>query len=480
MEITQSKIEELAPNASAAKNGRALVSKNKFSDLKISAEKNLIWGECAGSGKNPYYCSADYINVNNPVFRCNCPSRQFPCKHAVGLLYAYEKDKTAFMEADIPADILEKRGKIEKRQEKKAQEKKSVKEKADQPKKINKAAFIKKVDVQLAGIEIAQKILKNIVETGLSAIDAKVKKTLVQQIKELGNYYIGGIQTAFNNLLLELSIVKNEEYTKVIDQVNYLFAVLKKSTDYLNKRKENPEETPELDSAIEEQVGHVWKLVELMQYGLYEENGELLQLSFNSYNNAARKEYCDDGFWINMKSGRFYKTTNYRPYKAAKYIKEANSTFDLLQVKELYVYPGDHNPRVRWENEAVSSRKIKSSDLARVRSFAATDYAMALKAIKNTIKNPLMDKHPVLLLSLHKAYQNNDNLVIEDKQGNKLTLKDIAEQGVSSSTNLKALLPACAEGYALLVMINNDVQSGLLSAQAMSLITSEKIVRLLY
>jgi hypothetical protein len=75
---------------------------------------------------------------------------------------------------------------------------------------------------------------------------------------------------------------------------------------------------------------------------------------------------------------------------------------------------------------------------------------------------------------------NGDNLVVEDKQGNKLTLKDIAEQNVSSATNLKAILPSAPEGFVLTVMMNNDVQTGLLSAQPMSLITPEKIIRLLY
>ena len=276
IEVTQQKIEELAPNAEAAKKGRELVKKNKFSNLKINAEKNLIWGECAGSGKNPYYCSADYVDPNNPVFRCNCPSRQFPCKHSVGLLYCFEANAGQFTEGEVPEDILSKREKIEKKQEKKAQEKESIKEKAEKPKKVNKAAFTKKVDAQLTGIETSQKLLRDMVNTGLSSVDAKMRATLKTQIKDLGNYYIGGIQTAFNNLLLSIEEVKNEEYTVVVDNLNYLSALLKKATDYLKARKEDPEGTPELSSAIEEQIGYVWKLVELMQYGQYEENASLL------------------------------------------------------------------------------------------------------------------------------------------------------------------------------------------------------------
>jgi hypothetical protein len=480
MEITQKKIEELAPNADAAKNGRDLVAKGKFSNLHISPDGNLIWGECAGSGKSPYYCSADYIEANNPVFRCNCPSRQFPCKHAIGLLYAYEKTGKNFTQADVPEDIAQKREKIGKRQEKKTQEVEAIKETAATPKKTNKSAFIKKADAQLSGIELAGKLLQEIVQVGLSSLDAKMVKTLQGQVKELGNYYINGIQTAFNDFFLELDGVEGEEYTVVIDRINYISALLKKATDYLNKRKEDPEAPPELDSAIEEQIGYIWKLTELMQYGLYEENAVLLQLSFNSFDDQARKEFVDEGIWVNLKSGRIYKTKNYRPYRAAKYIKEDNSRFEALQLKEMFVYPGDRNPRVRWEAEAVAERAVTGVDLQKVYDFAADNYPEIIKSVKNTMKNPLMDKHPVVLIKVNKAFMNGDNLVVEDALGNKLTLRDLPEQGVASAVNLQAFLPANPENTALSVMMNNDVQTGLLSAQPMCLVTPRKIIRLLY
>lgn len=477
MEINSKKIEELAPNAAAAKNGRDLVSKNKFANLHISENKDLIWGECAGSGKNPYHCSADYIDENNPIFRCSCPSRQFPCKHCLGLLYAYEKNP-AFISAEIPEDILSKRDKIEKKQEKKTQEKESIKEKAEKPKKVNKAAIIKKIDQQLTGIEVAEKLLRNITQMGLSSIDAKEQKTLQAQIKELGNYYITGIQTAFNNLLLELNAVEDDQYTRTIDEINFISSLLKKSTSYLNEKKESPEMDPELNSAIEEQIGHIWKLTELMQYGLWEENAELIQLSFYSYNNVARKEYVDEGNWLNLKNGRIYKTKNYRPYRASKYIKEDNSTFDILKLDELYIYPGDTNPRARWE--ASASREMSKDDLNKIHSFASTNYAELIKATKTTIKNPLMDKNPVALLQLHKVYVNGLSLVVEDLQETKLTLSDISGKEAYTSHNLKSILPANPIGLTLLIMLNNDVETGLFSAQPLSLITPEKIIRLLY
>ena len=135
MNINQSDIVSLAPNASANSNGLSLFNKGKFSVPHISPEKNLIWAECAGSGKNPYYCSADYVDDSNPVFRCSCPSRQFPCKHAIGLLYFYANKPESFTESAVPEDIESKRGKIEKRTEKKKADTAAAKT-ASKPKKL--------------------------------------------------------------------------------------------------------------------------------------------------------------------------------------------------------------------------------------------------------------------------------------------------------------------------------------------------------
>lgn len=322
--------------------------------------------------------------------------------------------------------------------------------------------------------------MRDIVSTGLSSIDAKLRATLRTQIKELGNYYIGGIQTAFNNLLLSLEEVEEEEYTEVVNNLNYLSALLKKASEYLKARKEDPEGLPELSSAIEEQIGYVWKLVELMQYGLYEENASLVQLSFNSYDNEARKEYVDEGLWLNLTTGKIFKTMNYRPYKAAKYIKEENTMFGVLQLKDLYIYPGDTNPRIRWEADSITERPLQKTDLTTIKQWASTQFADTIKSVKNTIKNPLMDKHPVVLLALHKAYRVGEDLVVEDANGFAITLKDIGEGAVSPTGNLKAFLPSNAEGLTLTAMMHNDVASGLLSAQPMSLITPDKIIRLLY
>src|SRR5215211_3539023 len=124
-------VDSAAPNAEASKNGRGLVLKNKFVEFHQSEDETILFGACQGSGKEPYACSCDFAQPDKPTHRCSCPSRQFPCKHCIGLMFAYVQKKSSFKSADIPPDLAEKREKLATRAEKKQEE-------ATKPKTVNK------------------------------------------------------------------------------------------------------------------------------------------------------------------------------------------------------------------------------------------------------------------------------------------------------------------------------------------------------
>lgn len=73
----------LAPDASAAKAGRDLGTARRWSETGAAADPPAVWGLCQGSGSTPYQTCVD---LTEPAYRCSCPSRKFPCKHAIGLL----------------------------------------------------------------------------------------------------------------------------------------------------------------------------------------------------------------------------------------------------------------------------------------------------------------------------------------------------------------------------------------------------------
>ena len=50
----------------------------------------LLWGECQGSGRTPYRVTVD---TGGRRYQCSCPSRKFPCKHALGLLFLWAEHR---------------------------------------------------------------------------------------------------------------------------------------------------------------------------------------------------------------------------------------------------------------------------------------------------------------------------------------------------------------------------------------------------
>jgi hypothetical protein len=94
---TTEQILALAPDAGAAKAGKDLAVARKWLTLGHDAE--VAWGTCQGSGVAPYQTG---IDLTGPGFRCSCPSRKFPCKHALGLFLLLANAPQSFTETARP------------------------------------------------------------------------------------------------------------------------------------------------------------------------------------------------------------------------------------------------------------------------------------------------------------------------------------------------------------------------------------------
>ena len=474
IKLTEEFVNQAAPNQNAIMNGCGLVRKKSFIKLNISSDETVIFGECKGSGASNYQTSVDFANPENPVYRCSCPSRQFPCKHALGLMYAFVGGNE-FTTAEVPQDIMEKREKAEKREEKK----KAVIE--EKPKKVNKNALAKKLQTQKEGLELLEKIANNIVQSGLGTINSKTLKLLDDQAKQLGNYYIPGAQNALRELL---ALFKNNEdsekiYTEAIDCLTRLHSLCKKGSVYLDKRLSDMELPIDTESTLEDWLGHVWQLSELKELGLMQNDADLVQLAFNSYFSEARQEYIDLGTWLNLKDGQLVESRNYRPIKAAKYIREDDSFYSVLKTPELFIYPGDMNPRVRWESMSV--REIQSSDYKLIKSYAQQSCQEVIKQVKNQIKNPLSAKYPAVLIEFSRIGMVDESYVLEDLTGQRIVLLDNPCGFEPSTVSLLGLLSKDSlNSQTALIRFHNDMDAKRLYAQPISVVTNNSIIRLTY
>jgi len=475
-------VDSAAPNADAAKNGRGLVLKKKFIKLNISPDKSIIFGECQGSGKTPYGCSCDFIRPGAPTYRCSCPSRQFPCKHAIGLMYAYVQNEKAFNIADVPEDLQNKREKIVARAEKKKQPE-SV------PKQVNKAALAKKIKVQLEGIDLLEQLTIELARLGIGNMNAKLASTIESRAKQLGDAYLPGAQNAlhaYTSLFSDDSGKFNDKisasvreaiYTDALEQLSRLNALIKHGRAYLEKRLDDPELKPEIESPIAAWLGHAWQLNELREAGLARVNAELLQLAFNSHDDIARREFVDTGIWVELSSGSVLTTKTYRPYKAAKFIKSEDSFFQIAQVPMLSIYPGDLNARCRWDE--MIPRPTTKEDFQLVHKVAADDFSVLAKTIKNNLKGPLSEKQPVCLLRFRTIGLIQDVFVIEDKSGNRFSLTDRGMAEEPSSVGLLRLVPADAiKDQVLVGRFRHDMDRCQLEVKPLSIVTDAEVIRL--
>ncbi|MFE2480215.1 SWIM zinc finger family protein [Streptomyces sp. NPDC059389] len=85
---TAEQVLALAPDDASRTAGAKLGRAGPWSQTGGSAS-GLVWGLCEGSGSTPYRTA---VEVNGPAYTCSCPSRKFPCKHALGLLLLWSAE----------------------------------------------------------------------------------------------------------------------------------------------------------------------------------------------------------------------------------------------------------------------------------------------------------------------------------------------------------------------------------------------------
>jgi hypothetical protein len=478
--IDEAYVDAAAPNADAAKNGRGLVLKNKFSKLHVSDDGAILFGECQGSGKEPYKVSCDFARPEQPTHRCTCPSRQHPCKHCLGLMYAYAQSKK-FTPAEVPEDLASKREKFAARAEKKATE-------PDKPKQVNQAALTKKIRAQLAGIDTLERLTHDLVRLGIANMNAKLAAQMAKQADQLGDAYVPGARAA---LYRYLQLFADEEghfadkpaaqaeriFSDALDQLARLHAIIKQGRAYLTKRLDDPNLSLPTDTPIAAWLGHAWQLGELKACGLVEQDAELVQLAFNSHDDLARQEFIDTGVWMTLSNGKIRVTQTLRPYKAAKHIRSEDSFFQVAQVKELCVYPGGMNPRVRWD--AMVPRPLEPKDLATIRNHGQADFATAIREVKGTLKSPLADRTPIVALNFKTIGRIGDTFVAEDAKGERLVLTDVGIAEEPPSCHLLPLLPReTLSGQTLIARFRHDLDTRKLQIKPLSIVTQTAIIRL--
>src|SRR3982750_1730019 len=94
--LTAEQVSTLAPDAASLAAGKKLAAGRDWSN--VGHDARALWGECKGSAL--YQVRVDLSDLSA---KCSCPSRKFPCKHALGLMLKAAGDASSITAATPPA-----------------------------------------------------------------------------------------------------------------------------------------------------------------------------------------------------------------------------------------------------------------------------------------------------------------------------------------------------------------------------------------
>lgn len=103
MALDLDKIEALAPDQASLDAARKLLKPSGWPTL-AKDDTGLVWGECQGSGATPYRVVISEVDGG---YKCSCPSRKFPCKHSLALMWMRAEKTVDFPAASVPAWVAE-------------------------------------------------------------------------------------------------------------------------------------------------------------------------------------------------------------------------------------------------------------------------------------------------------------------------------------------------------------------------------------
>ena len=181
MQLTLEQVSEMAPDGSSVAAGKKLMALKNWEQVGRSPDG--LWGVCRGS--KDYQVKVDLANLG---YNCSCPSRKFPCKHVLGLLMLWSASPAAVADAAAPdwvTDWLQRRRQKEAEKADKAEKKaaaapkKPVDDKAQRRRAARREA---RVSEGLARLDVW---LRDLVRTGLAAVETKPPSFWDDQAKRL-------------------------------------------------------------------------------------------------------------------------------------------------------------------------------------------------------------------------------------------------------------------------------------------------------
>ena len=377
LNLTEEQIIQLAPDASSVKAGKGLATGTKWVLLEYS--ERAVWGHCQGSGKTPYQTVVD---VKNIAFQCSCPSRKFPCKHGLGLLFLYAAHSDLFRQAEEPDWVTNW---ISKREEK--AEKKEQKAKTETP--VDEAAQAKRQATRhkkvLNGIDDLQVWIKDLLRNGLLNVPERAYTLFDGIARRMVDAQAPGLANRLR-AMQEIDFYDESWKYKLTDQLGKLYLL---SESYKNLEKQ-PEEW---QYEIRTQTGYPQAKEEVLA-------GEAVADQWMVLHRRIRKvnELNTETYWLyGCQSGRFAVYLN---FIIPGSLPEVSLVPGSVYKGELCFYKGVNPLRALFKTCELSCDTFTPA-FCKDLEEAAARYRVVLQ------QNPFTEDLPMLVENLRLAAKGN-------------------------------------------------------------------------
>lgn len=418
LNLTEEQIIQLAPDDASVKAGKGLASKTKW--VLSECSDHAIWGHCQGSGKTPYQT---VIDVKNIAFKCSCPSRKFPCKHGLGLLFLYTAHSELFKEAAEPDWVT---AWLSKREEK--AEKKEQKAKNDTP--VDEAAQAKRQAQRhqkvLNGIDDLQIWIKDLLRNGLLNVPERAYTLFDNIARRMVDAQASGLANRLKSIQ-DINFYDESWKHQLTDQLGKLYLL----TESYKHLEEQPEEWQQ---EIRTQIGYPQpKEVVLAGEAIADQWIVLHKRSWKV------NELNTETYWLyGHQSGRF---AIYLSFITPGSLPELNLVPGSVYDGQLCFYKGIGISRALFKTCELSAETF-TPPCCKDLDEATGSYRKALQL------NPFTEDLPVLIENVRLASQGN-RLYIQDVNNKLFPIK------IEATTRIDLLSVTGGKPFAAFLLAND-------------------------
>ena len=434
MFFSEEQIIKSAPDMASMKAGKDLAIPDRW--LNLFFNERVMWGEIHSSGNESYRTQIDLTvksdYLSPALFKCTCPSRKFPCKHGLGLMFLYSKNPVLFIENNNEPnwvkDRMDKRAEralkpIEILQTDETYEKNAA-EKSLQKEKLDRQRF----ETVKNGVEESIGILKDFMRLGLLSMPEKGKDFFLKTAARMVDAKATGLANRWK-ALAEINFTNSDWYEEAITQIADLYLLLEAfRTVFGGRLFESGTDTNKLPSDvsgllaedIKTAIGFTTDKKELME-NVWAEKIKDEWLILSTLITREEDLMIRKNWLFGLSSHRFafilefkHKTQAFEDFFLPESVFEAELVFFPSTVPQRAIINSDNAQKILTEEKSIQTQLLKAFDA----SALDTWYKSQKQFVEQISKLPWLTEVPQCMANVSLVQGENEEWFIKDAQNN--------------------------------------------------------------